>query len=107
MAILILLAITWSDPRPVVENRPADESTTQRCMPTDEDNWCAPKGDPEVEAVITRLEEGGRECSAAPRLTDIIVFQHKDLSVEIVTFDEAVRLGDSGSGWVQSFCAPK
>ena len=71
------------------------------CVPATNNNWCAPVNHPHVVHVKRMLEQTGHTCSSEPRLTDRIVFQHRDYSVEVLTFDEAWE----ADGWAQAFCA--
>lgn len=68
-------------------------------------NYCAPTDTGQLRQAIDRQERQGRSCSAVPALTDSVLFQwSEDLSVDVLSFDEALDAGSKKLGWVQRYC---
>lgn len=68
-------------------------------------NYCAPTNTSQLREAIDRQEKQGRSCSAVPALTDSVLFQwSEDLSVDVLSFDEALDAGSKKRGWVQRYC---
>ena len=81
-------------------------SADQRsCLPSPDNNWCAPKNSPPVVAEIGHNESLVRTCTGTPRLATFVIFQFRDDErAPTVGFDEAIGLGENDKGWVQAYC---
>lgn len=91
-------------PQQTTTTAPSTEAAV-RCMPSSENNYCAPQNNSQVAAEVSSHEATGLSCGTEPVLTDIIVFQFEsDMTVRTVTLDEALALAEQGRGWVQAFC---
>ena len=101
--ILISLFVLGLNPRdePIRKELRHDAKV---CIPISANNWCAPQSDPRVKDVVGDLEREGFACSKTPSLTEHLVFQYRDLHIEVVTFDKARELGVNSAGGVQAFC---
>jgi len=71
----------------------------------DTNNYCAPADSSQLREAIRRQQALGRSCSSLPVLSDVVLFQRsKDLKVDALSFDEALRASATKSGWVQRYC---
>lgn len=69
-------------------------------------NYCAPADTPQLRQAIDRQRELGLGCAIEPVLTDSIVFQRSDdLSVDVLTLDQALAASGQKLGWVQRYCS--
>lgn len=68
-------------------------------------NYCAPADTPELSKAIDRQRELGLGCEIEPVLTDSILFQRSDdMSVHVLTLDQALVASGRKLGWVQRYC---
>lgn len=68
-------------------------------------NFCAPTDSPQLRKAIERQRELGVSCAIEPVVTDIILFQQSDdLSVDVLTLDQALHASSQKIGWVQRYC---
>lgn len=68
-------------------------------------NFCAPPNTPQLREAISRQSKLGLDCAIEPVLTDVILFQRsEDLSVDVLTLDQALDAVDKKVGWVQRYC---
>lgn len=68
-------------------------------------NYCAPPNTHQLREAISRQSELGLDCASEPVLTDVILFQRsEDLSVDVLTFDQALDAASKKVGWVQRYC---
>ena len=68
-------------------------------------NYCAPPNTPQLREAIGRQSELGLDCAIEPVLTDVILFQRsEDLSVDVLTLDQALDTAGKKIGWVQRYC---
>lgn len=68
-------------------------------------NYCAPINTRQLNDAIDRQKDLGFTCTAERALTEVILFQRSDdLSVDALSFDNAVNASAHKLGWVQRFC---
>ncbi len=59
-----------------------------------------------VAQVVADVEAQGLSCTSVPTLTSSVVFENLDGSVELVSFDDALKGAHDHAGWVRWYCAP-
>lgn len=69
-------------------------------------NYCAPASTPQLRAAVDRQRARGLTCTSEPVLTDVILFQRSDdLTVDVLSFDDALQAAIQKRGWVQQYCS--
>lgn len=61
---------------------------------------------PGVARAVADLEGRGLTCRAKPALTDRIVFEWQNGTVEVIDFGAALEASSTSRGWVRQYCLP-
>lgn len=91
------------------QSTPAPTAAAPVCVAEASNNYCAPQLDTAGRALVAKAKADGYTCTGSPALTDVIIFTFRDGDTNVVTLAEALKYGEAGKGWVQSYCkvAPK
>lgn len=105
---LVGLYVVVTMGRPPVEEFVPGGPSGEVCVAREANNYCAPVDDPDVAEAVESLRARGLRCPKTALqdvLPEALVVQHRDSRhVEVVSFDEALRLAEAGAVWVQRAC---
>lgn len=103
LVALMMLALVSSSLFGLSRNVKQLRITSETCGQSN--NYCAPVETQQLRKAIDRQRGLGLGCAIEPVLTDVILFQRsEDLSVEVLTFDQALDASVRKLGWVQRYC---